>query len=105
MAYPMPICASGRVARNLHTRDSMDASCMEDTHVADQNRNKGSNPKDGSDGNFNSTPTDKEGMSGSGRSGSGSGSSGTGGSGSGGGASGGRGGSRGGSRSGGEARG
>ena len=44
----------------------MDASCMEDTHVADQNRNQGSKQGDGSDGNFKSNPTDKEGMGGSG---------------------------------------
>jgi hypothetical protein len=76
----MPIFARGRVARNLHAGDSMDASCMEDTHVADQNRNQGSKQGDGSDGNFKATPTDKEGTSRSGGSGSGMGSSGTGGS-------------------------
>jgi len=53
---------------------------MEDTHVADQNRNKDSKQNDGSDGNFKATPTDKEGMGSGGRSGSGMGGSGSGGS-------------------------
>src|SRR6478672_9741080 len=80
----------GRVALDVNARSSIDASWMEDTHVADQNRNQGSNQTSGGDGNFKSNPTDKEGMSGSGRSGGGMGGSGSGGSGSSGG-SGGRG--------------
>jgi hypothetical protein len=57
----------------------MSASWMEDTHVADQNRNQGSKQADGGDGNFKSNPTDKEGQSAGERSASGMGGAGTGG--------------------------
>jgi hypothetical protein len=57
----------------------MDDSWMEDSHVADQNRNQDRNPgskqADGGDGSSKAKPTDKEAMGGSGgRTGSGIGS-------------------------------